>query len=306
MQARPPSLRAIVAFEAAARHLSFSKAAEELNLTQSAISHSVRGLEERLGIRLFLRAGRAVMLTNDGRRLAERMGASLMLLSQTMEDLEVEESEVRLAIASPPDFAASVLLRHWQLFQKQRPSLRLRLQLYRPGEEETQKEADLTIVQGAGAWAGKASRPIRRETLVPVAAASMPVDGGLTRLPLIENTRHPWSLWFSYTQSLAPSAEPALIVDDWDVAMEAARRGFGVCLARESLLAEDLRKGEVVRVGSKRMPGPGGYSALWRPSAPSAHLVEAFIERLCRRDADEGEADADDNPVGLEWKGAAA
>ena len=85
MPVRPPSLRAIAAFEAAARHESFTKAADELNLTQSAISHAIRSLEVRLGVDLFDRFGRTVALTEPGRAFVSRLRLSLNLISEAFE-----------------------------------------------------------------------------------------------------------------------------------------------------------------------------------------------------------------------------
>src|SRR5688572_7861780 len=104
MASRPPSLRAIAAFEAAARHQSFSRAAEELNLTHGAISHAIKGLEERLGTRLFERRARGVALTDAGRELSEKVRLSVGLLGEAFEARPwIERSD--LVVSVLPNFA---------------------------------------------------------------------------------------------------------------------------------------------------------------------------------------------------------
>ena len=207
MPVRPPSLRAISAFEAAARHESFVKAAEELNLTQSAISHSIRGLEERLDARLFARRGRNVALTAEGRSLADRLRVSLTLLAQALEGVAPAEQLESLVIATPSAFAHQVLIRRWRTLTREHPSICLEL---RPdlGVRAVQTgEADLCIDYGAGAYAGLASRVLARDAIFPVAAPGLAVDPErLEVAELIENTEHAWALWFSHDRRKARAA----------------------------------------------------------------------------------------------------
>ena len=292
MPPRPPSLRAIAAFESAARHESFAKAAEELNLTQSAISHSIRGLEARLGARLFLRRGRNVVLSDEGRSLAERLRVSLMLLAQALEGVSPAEAGESLVVAVPSVFAHRVLIRR---LSRLRPNLSLEL---RPdlGVRAVQSgEADLCIDHGAGGYAGLASRQLGREVLFPVAAPGLVVDPErLDVAPLIENGEHSWALWFSHMQSLRPPHAPALTVRDWRLAIEAAKGSLGVCLASDSLVAEELRSGELVRLGARVMPTLQACHIVWRAHGPKVRLVGRFVDSLA------GDPDTDEAPLPAE------
>src|SRR3569623_2510897 len=126
MLTRPPSFRAVAAFEAAARHVSFSKAADELNLTQSAISHAIRSLELRLGARLFTRAGRNVVLTPDGAHLARRVRESLALLAEAFDRRSVPE-RAHLIIGIGPGLASRLLARRLGAFMALQPQIAIQL-----------------------------------------------------------------------------------------------------------------------------------------------------------------------------------
>lgn len=281
MPVRPPSLRAISAFEAAARHESFVKAAEELNLTQSAISHSIRGLEERLDARLFARRGRNVALTAEGRSLADRLRVSLTLLAQALEGVTPSEQVESLVIAAPSAFAHQVLIRRWRMLTRDHPAICLEL---RPdlGVRAVQSgEADLCIDYGAGAYAGLASRAMARDAIFPVAAPGFAVDPDrLDAAELIENTDHAWALWFANAPLEAPARSPALTVRDWGLAVEAAKAGLGVCLASESLVAHELASGALVRVGTRSAPAAYGCYVVWRAHGPKVRLVSRFVDWL--------------------------
>lgn len=281
MPARPPSLRAIAAFEAAARHESFAKAAEELNLTQSAISHSIRGLEDRLCARLFVRRGRNVVLSDAGRSLAERLRVSLHLLAQALEGVGPAEDVENLVVAAPSVFAHRGLIRRWRGLSRAHPSVSLEL---RPdlGVRAVQSgEADLCIDYGAGGYAGLASRLLSRETIFPVAAPEAMADPErLDTAELIENSEHSWALWFGRLEVERPARAPSLTVRDWRLAVEAAKAGLGVCLASESLVADELQSGELVRLGETAMPALNACHLVWRAHGPKVRLVGRFVDWL--------------------------
>jgi LysR family glycine cleavage system transcriptional activator len=288
---RPPSLRSIAAFEAAARHQSFAKAADELNLTQSAISHSVRGLEDRLGADLFDRRGRNVVLTQHGAWLAERMRLSLSLLTEALDGFEAEGESEALTIACPTSVAQRVLLPRWRGFQAQNPGVSLTVRGAADVGQVQAGEVDAAILYGVGGWPGVAAQLICREAVIAVAAPdSAAGDVGSPERTLIENSEFPWALWFSQLELRAPADPFVLTVSDWDLALHAARAGLGACLAREILVADDLRSGSLVRLGSQRIPADAGHYVVWRGGGPNGRLVERFLEWLCTEMREDGRA----------------
>ncbi len=285
MPVRPPSLRAIAAFEAAARHQSFSKAAEELNLTRSAISHAIRTLEDRLGVDLFTRAGPSVLLTEPGRIFAGRLRLSLEMISQAF-DLPARADRALLRVGAPADLMRHVVALGLAGLRQSRPDLDLELRAQGGVSDLLSGSVDVLVTQAAMAPAGLHARLLARETLVPVAAPGLfsriPVrPEEVLTAPLIHCHARPWRLWFEAAGvEPAPSGE-ALKVDDTPVAIELARAGVGVCLAPWLVVQEDLRAHRLVRVSEVEAYLPEGYWALWNPGSSKSELIHAFADRLC-------------------------
>lgn len=286
MPVRPPSLRAIAAFEAAARHQSFSKAAEELNLTRSAISHAIRTLEERLGVELFTRAGPSVMLTEPGRIFAGRLRLSLEMISQAF-DLPARGDRAVLRVGAPGDLMRQVVAPGVAELRASRPDLDLELRAQGGVSDLLAGAVDVVVAQGVSAPAGLHARLLARETLIPVAAPGLfprlPARAEeVLAAPLIHCPARPWGLWFEAAGvDRAPVGE-ALKADDATVAVELARAGLGVCLAPWLMVQEDLKRRRLVRVSDVEAFLPDGYWALWNPGSPKRDLIDAFADRLCQ------------------------
>lgn len=281
MPLRPPSLRAITAFEAAARHQSFTKAAEELNLTQSAISYSVRSLEERLGVELFERHGRAVGLTEAGRRYIGRLRLSLSLIADAFAG-EPRRQVRDLCVAVEPSFCTEFLSRRAPRFLESCPQIRLSLKASAGGRQGEAAGADVILSGGIEGWRG-ASRFLGPERLLPVASPGYLRLGGLarpadlTRCDLIHQSRIPWSLWFEPLGLVAPGAPPAINADDVGLAIQLAKAGVGVCLAPGAMVIEDLDAGMLVRLSDVEAVAPDGYYAAWDGSTPKRDTIEQFV-----------------------------
>ena len=274
MSFRPPSFRSIVAFEAAARHENFARAAAELNLTQSAISHSIRVLEARLTDPLFRRVGRRVLLTPSGALLAQRIRTSLTLLAEAFEPAATAEPP-RVVIGAPREFAARILLpRLCGVALMGQCEVRADVAV-RALSDGT---ADVVIAPGSERWPSFASRPLDVGRLIAVHAPALSTVAGLdlSEAPLIENAAHPWRLWFQQTRRAAPR-QPVLVVPSWDLAIEAAVAGVGVCLTPEALVRDDLRSGRLVRAGGDAVELPSAYHLVWDPRQGQRPGVLAVI-----------------------------
>jgi len=279
---RPPSLRAIAAFEAAARHESFTKAADELNLTQSAISHAVRSLEMRLGVDLFERFGRTVTLTEPGRAFVSRLRLSLNLISEAFETPS-RPGRARLVVAATATIAERILATRLPGFLADHPDRELELRTVAGASEVNTGEADVAILYGAGACAGLTQRRLSGEALFPVAAPAAdlprrPED--LMRAPLIHQPEHPWRLWLEQVGLSDLPTAPTLSADSPLAALELARSGAGVCLARGLLAREDLRAGRLVRLFDAEASLREDYTAVWNPASPRADVIRPFVDWL--------------------------
>ncbi|MFZ5718764.1 MAG: LysR substrate-binding domain-containing protein [Pseudomonadota bacterium] len=282
MPVRPPSLRAIAAFEAAARHESFTKAADELNLTQSAISHAIRSLEMRLGVDLFERFGRTVSLTEPGRAFASRLRLSLNLISEAFE-APARPGRSRLVVAASPGIAERVLANRLPAFLAGHPDRELELRTAFGSAEVSAGDADVAVLYGAGACAGLAQQRLAGEVLFPVAAPTAPMPRrpeDLVHAALIHQPEHPWRLWLEQVGLGELPAPAALIADSPLAALELARNGAGVCLARGLLVRDDLRAGRLVRLFDAEAALREDYAAVWNPASPRAEAVRPFVDWL--------------------------
>lgn len=282
MPVRPPSLRAIAAFEAAARHESFTKAADELNLTQSAISHAIRSLELRLGVDLFDRFGRTVVLTEPGRAFVSRLRLSLTLISEAFE-APARPGRSRLVVASGGGVCERLLAARLPAFLAAHPDREIELRTAAGAAEVGAGDVDVAVLYGAGACSGLTQRRLAGEVLFPVAAPApdlprRPED--LVRAQLIHQPEHPWRLWLGQIGLSDLPTAATFTADSPLAALELARNGAGVCLARGLLVREDLRAGRLVRLFEAEAALREDYTAVWNPASPRAELIRPFVDWL--------------------------
>lgn len=284
MPARPPSLRAIAAFEAAARHQSFAEAARELNLTTSAISHAVKGLETRLGARLFDRAGRRVTLTPEGQTLAVRVRLSLSLLGDAF-DTSPWLRRDRLVMSTLSSIAGR-LAPMLTDFRKRFPDVELDLRCGAQLADLVADDVDVAIRFGPGGWSGLQARHLGDERLFPVASPGYR-GGDLPRsveaLRDCTLIRHPESTWRLWLHPLGhdPNDFPSsLTIDDLGVALDLARQGGGVALARSWLVREDLKAGRLVRLFDHEVSAEYSYWAVWGGGSARRELIASVVDWL--------------------------
>ena len=291
MPVRPPSLRSIAAFEAAARHASFTKAAAELNLTPGAISHAIRALEERLDQRLFIRSARAVKLTPAGQTLAARVRLSLGLLTDAF-DAAPWRAKDRLVISTMHSIGQKILGPNLQRLQESCASVRLDLRCT-DALSDLDGGIDVAIRFGPGGWRGLQSRPLSTEELFPV--ASPDYRGGawpgseaeLGDHVLIHHPESNWRLWLDPGQSGPARSGNALYVDSALMVLEAAAAGAGIGLARGRIAAPDLRSGRLVRLLNRAVPAEYSYWAVWNGSSPKLPLIATFVDAVAQIFQDE-------------------
>ena len=237
--AKPP-LHALQGFVAAARSGNLSRAAESLHLTVSALSHQIRGLEERVGQRLFVRNARGVELTGDGRQLFERVAVHFDALEQALRPFRVGRDDV-LTISLMPSFAASWLVPRLPRFLAQHPQLEINLQSTSQlvdFERDTSIDAGLRF--GRGQYPGLQSVHLLDDWVTPtispelIARLGMPTLETLDRFPLLGAPGGRWSEWFAHFGGTVPPRFVATF-DDSDTLHRAASEGLGVALGRLTL-----------------------------------------------------------------------
>jgi LysR family glycine cleavage system transcriptional activator len=277
---RPPSLRSIAAFEAAARHRSFTKAAAELNLTSGAVSHAIKALETRLGKSLFERIGRKVSLTPAGQALAPQVRLSLSLLGDAF-DVSPWLTRGRLAVSTLPSIAHKILLPALAEFLRSSPELRLDLRCS-DTLAELGGEVDVAIRFGPGGWSGLQSRQLAGERLFPVASPqyrpNLPSSfEELRACNLIQHPESSWRLWLEPLGWNFDDLHSTLAIDDSIMVLEAAAEGMGVGLARSQLVQSYLRSGRLVRLFDHDVAAEYSYWAVWNGGSPKRDLIESFV-----------------------------
>jgi LysR family glycine cleavage system transcriptional activator len=288
---RPPSLRSIAAFEAAARHASFTRAADELNLTPGAISHAIKALEQRLDQQLFTREGRAVALTEAGRTLAARVRLSLGLLADAF-DTAPWRARDRLVVSTLASIAERLFLPALSRLQAAAPGMMLDLRCT-TALADLDRDIDLAIRFGPGGWRGVQTRFLGDETLFPVVSPNYnrgewpSEQAELADHVLIHHPESSWRLWLDPAAPDPSRSGNALYIDDSALAVEAAAAGHGIALARGRLVVDDLRSGRLVRLFEREVPAEYSYWAVWNPSSTKLPVVLPFVEAVAALFIDE-------------------
>ena len=267
MVLRPDWLPALSAFESAARHQNFAHAAEELNLTASAVSHHVRKLEARLGVVLFQRHARGVTLTQEGRLLADASGSALADMEAALRSLRGERDEAhRVRITTLHSLAYTWLLPRLPRFTARHPKLRLSIDTEVALTRFEEGSHDLAIRHGPGHWPGLTSHHLMDDALFPVASPRMPglakvkTPADITRLPLINDlARQGWHDWLRAAGVHGAQLPSAHVFSDTTDAFEAAAHGLGAALARERIVEPWLRDGRLVRLPGPSLPTRWNY-----------------------------------------------
>ncbi|MFK7942596.1 MAG: LysR family transcriptional regulator [Paracoccaceae bacterium] len=273
-----PPLTWFRSFEAAARHLSFTAAADELGLTQSAISQQVRALETRLGAVLFVRKPRGLALTDDGRRLLPKIAAPMDQLAAATAEFETGPTEGLLTVATSVSIARWIIAPNLAGFQARHPGLRIRLIGTIWPDEFRPAMADVEIRFGSEKQVGQGAMRLDPDGLIAVATPKLAHSLGEGALIEAVGTSEGWMDW-GRKAGIADLPAPMIFVDSYGAALDLAVHGVGVALT-SSLLAQDvLAAKRVVRVGQPILRSTEGYFlALNSGSDASA----AFAAWLCK------------------------
>ena len=276
-------LNALRAFEAAARHLSFTRAAEELCVTQTAISHQVKGLEQRLGAALFRRSSRGLKLTDEGVALAPTLFEAFGAIDRLFEQFEAGGVREVLTVSAVGTFVVGALLERLPAFRAANPLIDLRLLTNNNKVDVVAEGLDYAIRFGDGAWQGCEAELICAAPLSPLCAPQLaeqlrdPAD--LKRLPLLRSYRpQDWLAWFKAAGLDAVNLRGPLF-DSSLIMAQAAIREEGVALVPYGLFRREIDAGQLVR------PFPidadvGGYWLTWLKSRPRSAAMHAFRDWL--------------------------
>jgi LysR family glycine cleavage system transcriptional activator len=257
---RLPALNALRAFEAAARHLSFTRAAEELNVTPGAISQQIRQLEEFAGAPLFRRTGRQVLLTDAGQAALPLLTNAFELMTEAVHHMKAPARRDRLMISSAPSFAAKWLAHRLDRFQEAHPEAEVWVQADTALTDFNASEIDFAIRYGKGVYEGLRSEKIMAESVLPVCSPDLlkgrdplrePADLGRHVLlhdesPENDPSRPDWASWLASRGVSLPNARKGPRFTQSSLVVEAAAAGRGIALAKRTIALGDLERGRLV------------------------------------------------------------
>lgn len=272
-------LNALRAFEASARHLSFTRAAIELCVTQAAVSHQIKALETRLGVQLFRRLPRGLALTDEGLALQPALAESFDRIAELVEGIANGEATLLLSVAAVGTFATGWLLPRLPAFRAAHPRIDLRLFTNNNRVDLAGEGLDYAIRFGDGAWHATEAIPLIEAPLTPLGTPAMaralrePRD--LLGVPLLRSYRaDEWQRWFE-AAGIAPPPLRGPVFDSSLGMAEAAMQGTGVALAPPSMLARLIDDGSLVRPFALEVT-TGRYWLTWLKSRAPSPAMTAF------------------------------
>ena len=277
MHRRLPPLNALKAFEAAARHLSFTKAAEELFVTQAAVSHQIKALEEFLSMKLFLRRNRTLLLTEEGQAYFLELKDIFKHLQEATERLLAKGSKGAITVAMPPSFASQWLVPRISRFSVEHPDIDVRIKAVDFDEGFLEDDVDVAIYYGKGRWSGVKADKLHTEYLTPLCSPMLfngpkPLNSlsDLKHHVLLHDlSREAWKNWLKQVGVAGVNVNQGPVFSHSMLVLQAAALGQGIAL---------------------------GNTILARPELDAGRLIMPFEEKVASRDAfylvcDEAQAD---------------
>ncbi|PZO80606.1 MAG: LysR family transcriptional regulator [Mesorhizobium amorphae] len=285
-----PSLNALAAFEAAARHGSLTKAAEELNVTPGAVSRQVRSLEEEVGSPLFLRRHRAVELTREGETLAASLRDGFERMSATFRQLQSRGGQSSVTLGSTLAMAHLWLMPRMGTFWNSHPDITIDHVISDHPRGLDRPDIDLRLRYGEGVWPDEVSAKLHDDRIFPVAspafAKAYPAEtlAELSQLQLlsVEGIDWTWTTWGEFLRANGHDDRRTNVrrFNSYVIALQAARSGQGVALGWAKLVEPLIEAGSLVRVSHAEIAAPQSYFVTWsarRPLSAQGTVVRDWL-----------------------------
>lgn len=282
---RLPSLNALRCFEAAARSGSFSRAAEELNVTQSAVSHQVRQLEQWFGLSLFDRLGRQTMPTPKGQQLARSLAEAFDIMGAACRRLAQSEAGPSLTIAALPSIATIWLIPRLSQFFLDHPEISVKIIYAYYGQKIDFDECDIGILWGPGEWEGcHSTRLLDGDTVAVCNPNYLEKEGpfaqpqSILAKPLLHDTdRLDWQNWMRHAGVKHAGPSPGPVFQDFNLLRAAALAGQGLALCPRSLVADDVASGRLVQLFDTAIKRDYAYCII-EPADGNGRRTDAIIQ----------------------------
>ncbi len=296
MPRRLPPLNALRSFEAAARYESFTRAAEELHVTQSAVSQQVKALEAHLGVKLFNRERQRLKITPAGRDYLVEIREALDHVGAATERLMQRQSAGVLTVSTSQDFAAKWLVHRLARFAAAHPGIDLRVSATMHNVDFAREDADVAVRHGDGNWPGLDATRLCAEQIFAVCSPKLLAGRDRLRRPAdvlkwpllrLEDQSKAWERWFALAGVAAPERLPGPVLNRASMLIDAAIDGQGVALARTTLAAWDLISGRIVTPFDLSWRPAGTYWIMSPRATAKVDKVSRFRDWLLGEAADD-------------------
>jgi LysR family glycine cleavage system transcriptional activator len=295
MPRRLPSMNALKVFEAAARHESFTRAAEELCVTQGAVSHQVKALEIELAVKLFIRQPQRLVLTGAGRDYLIVVRDALDRIEEGTNRLLERQNSGVLTVSTSPNFASKWLVHRLGRFAEEYPDIDLRVSASMHHIDFAREDVDVAVRHSDGAPSGLAMTQLCAEELFPVCSPELlrgshplrtPAD--LANHPLVHlDNRRDWSKWLEAAGVGNLDVSRGPVLNKASMVIDAAVDGKWVALARTGLAAHDLINGRLVRPFPLALPVPYAYWIVCPKATAELPKITTFRDWLVREAAED-------------------
>ncbi|MGL5949615.1 MAG: transcriptional regulator GcvA [Aeromonas sp.] len=295
MSRRLPPLNALKAFEAAARHLSFTRAAQELFVTQAAISHQIKALESFLGLSLFRRKNRSLLLTEEGQGYFLDLKEIFVALGEATDKVLARQAKGALTVSLQPSFAIQWLVPRLLQFSQLHPDIDVRIKAVDMNEGSLTDDVDVAIYYGRGGWANLRCDKLHTEYLIPVCAPALLTGAKPLRTPhdltshtlLHDTSRRDWQAWFRQLAIEAPNVNQGPLFSHSSMVIQAAIHGQGVALGHSVLAQPEIAAGRLICPFEEILLSKNAFHLVCRDSQAELGKIVAFREWMLALVADE-------------------
>jgi len=283
---RLPPLNALRAFEASARHLSFTRAAEELFVTQAAISHQIKSLEEHLSIKLFMRKNRSLLLTEEGQSYFLDIKDIFNALHDATDKLLARGAKGAITVSLQPSFAIQWLVPRLNAFNILHPDIDVRIKAVDQPDNSLTEDVDVAIYYGRGRWSNVHAEKLHTEYLIPVCSPLLlngkkPLNTvkDLTQHTLLHDTsRRDWKRWFKDVGVKGVNVNHGPIFSHSSMVLQAAIHGQGIALAHSVLAKPDIASGRLVCPFNDVLVSKNAYYIICREQQTDIGKISAFFD----------------------------
>ncbi|BBB26940.1 LysR substrate-binding domain-containing protein [Amphritea japonica] len=284
-----PLMNALKTFVVAGKYLNFTKAAEELLVSPSAVSHQIKTLEEYLEVRLFSRTSRSMLLTDEGYRLYTSLDEPFKAIASAVRNVMEVKQQANLHIALRPFFSVSWLAPRLKNFWVKNSEIQVDLIHRNSAPDFSAENIDAAILWGKGEWPGAEAQRLIPGELTPVCSPAFLQEAGRILHPedlaghtFIHDTDYaPWREWLDLAGAEQVRCESGLIFDDTNVRLQAILNGQGIMLGCPLLLQRELQEGSLVRLFDLELPDYAYYIA-WPDYKEPDRKTAAFIDWISK------------------------